>query len=141
MTARRVDAFPAKTRPVGSIGAIPVPNSLARKAAQQERQRVGGMPHFLSLVHIADAALLLRPVLGAFSNRDETGYEIDSLHVAEIEAMRTAGELTRDRLLQAQGASSEDIRVEVKDEQRQPILTVTVSIQVGHEALMPSLRM
>ena len=72
--------------------------------------------------------------LGASSSRDEAGYEIDSLHAAEIEARRSAGELTQDRLLQLQSATSEDIRVEVKDEQRQPVLTVTVSIQVDHEA-------
>ena len=35
--------------------------------------------------------------LGAFPNRDEVGYEIDSHHTAEIEALRTAGEQTRDR--------------------------------------------
>jgi hypothetical protein len=35
--------------------------------------------------------------LGAFTNSDEIGSEIDSLHVAEIEARRSAGELTRDR--------------------------------------------
>ena len=79
--------------------------------------------------------------IGSASSHDEAGYEIDSLHAAEIEARRSAGELTRNRLLQVQGATSEDIRVEVKDEQRQPVLTVTVSIQVDHEALMPPLRM
>ena len=75
--------------------------------------------------------------LGAFTNRDEVGYEIDSLHAAEIEAMCSAGELTRDRLFQVQSATSEAIRVEVKDEQRQPVLTVTVSIQVERAGLMP----
>ena len=68
--------------------------------------------------------------MGASTNRDEVGSEIDSRHMAEIDARRTAGELTRDRLFLWQGATSEDIRVEVKDEQRQPVLTVTVSIQV-----------
>ena len=79
--------------------------------------------------------------LGALTSRDEGGSEIDSLHVAEIEARRSAGELTRDRLLQVQGATSEAIRVEVTDEQRHPVLTVTVSFQVDHEARMPPLRM
>jgi hypothetical protein len=74
-------------------------------------------------------------VLGAVTNRDEVGSEIDSLHVAEIEARRTAGELTRDRLFQVQGATSEDIRVEVKDEHRQLVFTVTVSTQVERAGL------
>jgi hypothetical protein len=74
-------------------------------------------------------------ILGAFTNRDEVGYEIDSLHAVEIEARRSAGELTRDRLLQLQSAASEDIRVEVKDEHRQPVLTVTVSTQVERAGL------
>jgi hypothetical protein len=75
--------------------------------------------------------------LGAFTNSDEVGSEIDSLHVAETEAKRSVGELTRDRLFQSQSATSEDIRVEVKDEHRQPVLTVTVSIQVERAGLMP----
>jgi hypothetical protein len=79
--------------------------------------------------------------LGALTNRDEVGYEIDSLHTAEIEALRTAGELTRDRLLKMQSATPDDIRIEVTDEQRQPVLTVTVSIQVERARLMPPLRM
>ena len=79
--------------------------------------------------------------LGASTNRDEVGYEIDSLHTAEIEALRTAGELTRDRLLKMQSATPDDIRIEVTDEQRQPVLTVTVSIQVERARLMPPLRM
>ena len=79
--------------------------------------------------------------LGALTNRDEVGYEIDSLHTAEIEALRTAGELTRDRLLKMQSATPDDIRIEVTDEPRQPVLTVTVSIQVERARLMPPLRM
>jgi hypothetical protein len=75
--------------------------------------------------------------LDASTSRDEVGYEIDSLHAAEIEARRSAGELARDRLFQLQSATSEDIRVEVKDEQRQPVLTVTVSIQVERVRLTP----
>jgi len=79
--------------------------------------------------------------LGAFPNRDEVGYEIDSLHTAEIEALRTAGELTRDRLLKMQSATPDDIRIEVTDEHRQAVLTVTVSIQVERVGLMPPLCM
>jgi hypothetical protein len=74
--------------------------------------------------------------VGSASNHDEVGSEIDSLHVAEIEARRSAGELARERLLQLQSTTSEDIRIEVKDELRQPVLTVTVSIQVERAGLM-----
>ena len=73
--------------------------------------------------------------MSASTNRDEVGSEVDSLHMAEIDALRTVGELTRDRLLLWQGATSEDIRVEVKDEQQQPVFTVTVSIQVERAGL------
>lgn len=79
--------------------------------------------------------------LGALTKRDEVGYEIDSLHTAEIEALRTAGELTRDRLLKKQSATPDDIRIEVTDEHRQAVLTVTVSIQVKRVGLMPPLCM
>jgi hypothetical protein len=75
--------------------------------------------------------------MSASTNRDEVGSEVDSLHMAEIDALRTVGELTRDRLLLWQGATSEDIRVEVKDEQQQPVFTVTVSIQVERAGLRP----
>jgi hypothetical protein len=75
--------------------------------------------------------------LGALNNRDEVGSEIDSLHAAEIEVRRSAGELTRDRLLNLRSATPEDIRVEVTDEHRQPVLTVTVSIQVERAGRMP----
>ena len=75
--------------------------------------------------------------MGASTNRDEVGSEVDNLHMAEIDARRTAGELTRDRLLLWQGATSEDVRVEVKDEQRQPVFTVTVSVQIERAGLRP----
>ena len=79
--------------------------------------------------------------IGSASSHDEAGYEINSLHAAEIEARRSAGDLTRNRLLQSRSATSEAIRVEVKDEQRRAVLTVMVSIRIDHEALMPPLRM
>ena len=79
--------------------------------------------------------------IGSAFSHDEVGYEVDSLHAAGIEAMRSAGQLTQDRLFQLQRATSEDIRVEVRDEHRQPVLTVTVSIQVDHKALMPPVLM
>ncbi|EIM29451.1 hypothetical protein MicloDRAFT_00019290 [Microvirga lotononidis] len=68
--------------------------------------------------------------LGSQSNLDEEGHEIGSLRAVEIEALRTAGELARDRLFTMREANAEDIRVEVKDEHRRPILTVTISIRV-----------
>ena len=131
--------FSANNPAPRTVGATPVPNPPACKAAYQERQQAGclfsyrfksPMPRFYFDVSI-----------GSASSHDEAGYEIDSLHAAEIEARRSAGELTRDRLLRAQSATSEDIRVEVKDEHRQHVLTVTVSIRVDHEAPTPPLRM
>jgi hypothetical protein len=52
--------------------------------------------------------------------------------------MRTAADLTRDRLLKMQSATSDDIRIEVRGEDRQPVLTVTVLVQVERAGLMPS---
>jgi hypothetical protein len=75
--------------------------------------------------------------LGSDFTRDEVGSEIGSLRAAEIEVMRTAADLTRDRLLKMQSAASDDIRIEVTDEHRQPVLTVTVSVQVERAGLMP----
>ncbi|MGO4523654.1 hypothetical protein AB4097_02185 [Microvirga sp. 2MCAF35] len=68
--------------------------------------------------------------LGSQSNLDEEGHEIGSLRAAEIEALRTAGELAKDRTFMMREADAEDIRIEVKDEHRQPVLTVTLSIRV-----------
>jgi hypothetical protein len=76
--------------------------------------------------------------VGSASNCDEASYEIGSIEAAEIEARRSAGELARDRLLAVQSGTSDDIRVEVKDELRQPVVAVTVSIQVERAGLMPS---
>ncbi|WP_157934704.1 DUF6894 family protein [Microvirga ossetica] len=75
--------------------------------------------------------------LGPDFNRDEVGYEIDSLRAAEVEAVRTAADLTRDRLLKMQSATPDGIRIEVTDEHRQPVLTVTVSIAVERAGPMP----
>ena len=74
--------------------------------------------------------------LGSASNLDEEGHEIGSLLAAEIEALRTAGELARDRLFIMREAVPEDIRVEVRNELRQPVLTVTVSIRVDRAGRM-----
>ncbi|WP_162815795.1 DUF6894 family protein [Microvirga aerophila] len=75
--------------------------------------------------------------LGSDSSRDEVGSEIGSHRTAEIAVMRTAADLTRDRLLKMQSAVPDDIRIEVRDEHRQPVLAVTVSIQVERAGPIP----
>jgi hypothetical protein len=75
-------------------------------------------------------------LLGSYSNVDPEGHEIESLLAAEIEALRSAGELARDQLLKLQCPSAEDVRVEVRDEHRQLVLTVTVSIRVDRTERM-----
>ncbi|WP_372441267.1 DUF6894 family protein [Microvirga arvi] len=77
-------------------------------------------------------------ILGSNSNLDPEAYELESLLAAEIEALRSAGELARDQLLKLQ-SPPEDVRVEVRDEHRQRVLTVTVSIRVERTGLMPTL--
>jgi hypothetical protein len=76
--------------------------------------------------------------LGSDFNRDEVGSEVGSLRAAEIELMRTAADLTRDRLLKMQSATPDAIRIEMTNEHRQPVLTVTVSVHVERVGLMPS---
>jgi hypothetical protein len=75
--------------------------------------------------------------LGSDFSRDEVGSEVGSLRAAEIEVMRTAADLTRDRLLRMQSAAPDAIRIEMRDEHRQPVLTVTISVQVERTGLMP----
>jgi hypothetical protein len=75
--------------------------------------------------------------VGSVSNCDEASYEISSIEAAEIEARRSAGELARELLLAVRSGTSEDIRIEVKDDLRQPVVAVTVSIQVERVGLMP----
>ena len=77
-------------------------------------------------------------LLGSDFNRDEVGYEIDSLRAAEIEVVRTAADLTRDRLLKMQSAAPDDIRIEMSDEHRQPVVTVTVSVRVERAGAIPA---
>jgi hypothetical protein len=76
--------------------------------------------------------------LGSDFSRDEIGFDFGCLRAAEVEVMRTAADLTRDRLLKMQSATSDDIRIEVRDEDRQPVLTVTVLVQVEQAGLLPS---
>jgi hypothetical protein len=66
--------------------------------------------------------------IGSRFSRDEEGHEIEGLQTVGIEAKRTLGELARDRLFNLQDAVPEDIRVEVQDEHRRLVLTVTASI-------------
>ena len=77
--------------------------------------------------------------IGSDANLDADGHEIGSLRAAEIAAKRTAGELARDQLSKLHDAAPESIRVEVKNENRQQLLTVTVSLQIDHMGLMPHL--
>jgi len=73
--------------------------------------------------------------LDTVTDRDEAGYEIGSLEVIETEARRSAGRLAAERLLTMPGGASEDIRIEVTNELRQPVLTVTVAIQLERAGL------
>jgi hypothetical protein len=75
--------------------------------------------------------------IGSDANLDADGHEIGSLWAAEIAAKRTAGELARDQLLKLHDAAPESIRVEVKNEHRQHVLTVAVSLQIDHAGLTP----
>ena len=58
---------------------------------------------------------------------DEVGLEFDSLDVAEREAARAAAEIGRDRLPKS---DARDITVELKNEHRQRVLTVTVTMEI-----------
>ena len=57
---------------------------------------------------------------------DEEGVEFDSLDVAEYEAARAAAEMGRDRLPKG---DAREVTVELKNEHRQRVLTVTVSME------------
>ena len=121
----------------GNIGAEPA----RLKAALKERQRAD--TRFDDPFTCLDRFITPMPrfyfdlLLGSDFNRDEVGYEIDSLRAAEIEAVRTAADLTRDRLLKMQSATPDGVRIEVTDEHRQPVLTVMVSIEVERAGPMP----
>ena len=79
--------------------------------------------------------------VGLDANLDADGHEVGNLRAAEIEARRTAGEIARDRLLKLQDAAPESIRVEVKNEHRQRVLTVTVSLRVEQVEPLPQVSM
>ncbi len=64
---------------------------------------------------------------GASFTPDDEGLECDSLDVAEREAAEAAAVIVRDRLPKDNGRA---ISVEVRNEHRQRVLTVTVSIEL-----------
>lgn len=58
---------------------------------------------------------------------DEEGLEFNSLDAAEREAAQAAAEIGRDRL---PTGDAREITVELKNEHRQRVLTVTVSMEI-----------
>jgi hypothetical protein len=66
---------------------------------------------------------------------DEEGLEFESLDAAEYEAACTAAEIGRDRL---PGRDAREITLEVSNEHRQRVLTVTVSIRVDRVEPAPA---
>jgi hypothetical protein len=58
---------------------------------------------------------------------DDQGLEFDSLDAAEHEAATAAAEIGRDRLPKG---DAREITIELKNEHRQRVLTVTVSIEI-----------
>jgi hypothetical protein len=64
---------------------------------------------------------------GATFIPDEEGLEFESLDAAEYEAARTAAEIGRDRLPKGE---IRDVTIELKNEHRQRVLTVTVSMEI-----------
>ena len=62
---------------------------------------------------------------GASFAPDEDGLEFDSLDAAERETARTAAEIGRDRLPKG---DAREITIELKNEHRQRVLTVIVSM-------------
>ena len=64
---------------------------------------------------------------GASFTPDEVGLEFDSLDAAEREAASAAAEIGRDRLPQGDACA---VTVELRNEHRQQVLTVTVSLEI-----------
>ena len=65
--------------------------------------------------------------------RDDDGLELESLEAAEQEARRGAADMGRDSL--PMGRCSE-VRVQVRNERGEPLLSVAVSMRVRREALV-----
>jgi hypothetical protein len=64
---------------------------------------------------------------GAAFIPDEEGPEFESLDVAECQAAHTAAGIGRDRLPEG---DARDVTVELRNEHRQRVLTVTVSMEI-----------
>ena len=64
---------------------------------------------------------------GAHFTPDDQGFEFDSLDDAEREAAVTAAEISRNRLPKSDARA---VTVEVRNEHRQRVLTVTVSLEI-----------
>jgi hypothetical protein len=67
---------------------------------------------------------------------DEEGTDFDSLDAAEHEAVCAAAEIGRDRLPKG---DSREVTIEVRNEHRQRVLTITVSMQVERVEPPPQL--
>ena len=59
---------------------------------------------------------------------DEEGLELDGLDAAKREATEAVLEIGRDRL---KSEASRAVTIEVRDEHRQQVLTVTVSLEIN----------
>jgi hypothetical protein len=68
---------------------------------------------------------------------DDEGLEFDSLDRAEREAALAAAEIGRDRLPKG---DARDITIEVRNEHRQRVLTVTVALHIDRVAPSPVAR-
>ncbi|WP_373867427.1 DUF6894 family protein, partial [Microvirga aerophila] len=66
---------------------------------------------------------------------DEDGLELDSQDAAEHEAACAAAEIGRDKL---PGGGGREVVVEVRNEHRQRVLTVTVSMTIDRVAPPPA---
>jgi len=64
---------------------------------------------------------------GASFTPDEEGLEFDSLDAAEREAAESAAEIGRDQLPKG---DAREVTIEVRNEHRQRVLTVKVSMEV-----------
>jgi hypothetical protein len=68
---------------------------------------------------------------------DDRGHECSGLEKAQADAMRAAGELASEQLRKGE---FQDVRVDVRDEQRRPVLSVTVSTRVDRMNITPEAR-
>jgi hypothetical protein len=64
---------------------------------------------------------------GASFTPDDEGLELDSLDAAEREAATAAADIGRDRLPKG---DAREVTVEVTNEHRQRVLTVTISMEI-----------